>query len=91
MAKPCECKKGERILLVEGKNDCHVIRMLWKEYKLPENQFCINECGGDENIFPELEIHIKADLQSRPKMIGIVLDADIPENKNLILRLGGSS
>jgi 5S rRNA maturation endonuclease (ribonuclease M5) len=24
---PCQCEKGERVLLVEGKNDCHVIRM----------------------------------------------------------------
>ena len=78
---PCQCKKGERVLLVEGKNDCHVIRMLCKEHQLSESLFCIYDCGGDEKVLPELEIRIKKDLQSRPKVIGIVLDADMPEDK----------
>jgi len=78
---PCQCKKGERVLLVEGKNDCHVIRMLCKEHQLPESLFGIYDCGGDENVLPELEIRLKTDLQLRPKVIGIVLDADIPEDK----------
>ncbi|HAI69373.1 MAG TPA: hypothetical protein DCM38_08055 [Gammaproteobacteria bacterium] len=78
---PCQCKKGERVLLVEGKNDCHVIRMLCKEHQLSENLFCIYDCDGDENVLPELEIRINQDLQLRPKVIGIVLDADMPEEK----------
>ncbi len=36
-AEPCKCK--------EGKNDCHVIRMLCKEHQLSEELFCIHECG----------------------------------------------
>jgi hypothetical protein len=78
---PCQCKKGERVLLVEGKNDCHVIRMLCKAHDLPESSFCIYDCGGDDNVLPELELRIQSDLQLRPKVIGIVLDADMPEDK----------
>ncbi|EDN65659.1 conserved hypothetical protein [Beggiatoa sp. PS] len=49
--------------------------------------FCIYNCDGDENLLYELEIRLKADLQQRPKIIGIVLDADIPENQpNLMAR-----
>jgi len=28
----CQCKKGERVLLVEGKNDCHVIMHLCRAH-----------------------------------------------------------
>jgi hypothetical protein len=84
---PCRCKKGERVLLVEGKNDCHVIRMLCKEHNLSEDLFCIYECGGDDHVIPELELRIQTDLQLRPKIIGIVLDADMPEDKpDIMLR-----
>jgi len=78
---PCQCKKGTHVLLVEGKNDCHVIRMLCKEHQLSESLFCIYECGGDDYVLPELELRIQSDLQLRPKVIGIVLDADMPEDK----------
>ena len=77
----CQCKKGEHVLLVEGKNDCHVIMHLCKQHQLPQTLFCTYDCNGDENLLLELERRLKEDLQLRPKVIGIVLDADIPENK----------
>jgi hypothetical protein len=82
---PCQCERGKQILLVEGKNDCHVIMHLCKAHKLPDALFCIRDCNGDENLLLELEARIQQ--TDRPEAIGIVLDTDIPEEKpNLTAR-----
>ena len=48
------CKsEAERVLLVEGKDDCHVILALAQYYRLPEN-FGIYECGNDANVLKRL-------------------------------------
>ena len=49
------CKsEAERVLLVEGKDDCHVILALAQYYQLAEN-FGIYECGNDAESFETLE------------------------------------
>ena len=48
------CKsEAERVLLVEGKDDCHVILALAQYYQLAEN-FGIYECGSDERVLKRL-------------------------------------
>jgi hypothetical protein len=71
------CKhEGNRVLLVEGKNDCHVILALCSQYKLAET-FGIHECGSDISLLKRLNALI---LQpDSPEIIGIVLDADSPD------------
>ncbi|RKZ82057.1 MAG: hypothetical protein DRR19_21270 [Candidatus Parabeggiatoa sp. nov. 1] len=77
MAKtPCKCEKGERVLLVEGKDDCHVIMHLCQAHNLLET-FCIHDCNGYEKVLKVLWDRLQRSPQSRPKIIGIVLDADI--------------
>lgn len=68
------CKhEGKRVLLVEGKDDCHVILALCAHYKVPET-FGIYECGNDISLLKRLNASI---LQpGSPEIIGIVLDAD---------------
>ena len=66
---------SEHILLVEGKDDLHVIVHLWKVYELPENHFEAIDCESyDKLLNDHLEPRFKA--SSPPKILGIVVDAD---------------
>jgi hypothetical protein len=70
------CKhKGNRVLLVEGKNDCHVIGALCQAHDLPET-FGIYQCDGDDKLFKRLDALIPSE---NIEIIGIVLDADNPD------------
>jgi len=68
------CKsRAERVVLVEGKDDCHVIIALAQYYRLPEN-FGIYECGSDEMVLKRLNALIPSPQPVRPLAIGVVLD-----------------
>ena len=71
------CKyKGERVLLVEGKNDCHVVLALCAYNSLPE-KFGIYQCENDLGILKRLNaLIIQPDP---PESIGVVIDADAPD------------
>lgn len=70
------CKfKGEKVLLVEGKNDCHVVLALCKFHNVPE-VFGIHECENDEGVLRRLNALIPS--PEPPKTIGVILDADNP-------------
>ncbi len=69
------CKsEAEQVLLVEGKDDCHVILALAQYYRLAEN-FGIYECGNDARVLQRLNALIPSPDPVRPKAIGVVLDA----------------
>lgn len=70
--------EGSNVLLVEGKNDCHVIMALCGYYKIPEN-FGIDECGGYDGVLKKLVSLIMS--HDPPDIIGVVLDADYPDIK----------
>ena len=72
MKDPCKYK-GQKILLVEGKNDCHVILALCKAHKVPET-FGIFKCGSDEKVLKQLNARISQ--PEPPTTIGVVLDVD---------------
>ncbi len=72
MKIPCK-DKSEQVLLVEGKNDCHVIMALCKQFSLPE-QFGIFDCEGDIKVLKRLNALIPG--PDPPKTIDILLDAD---------------
>ena len=75
MKDPCK-HEGKKVLLVEGKDDCHVIMALCSYYNIPET-FGIYECGNDISLLKRLNALI---LQpDPPEAIGIVLDADYPD------------
>jgi len=71
---PDICKyKGKKVLLVEGKNDCHVVLALCEYNALPEN-FGIYQCENDIGILKRLNALI---IQPNPpESIGIIIDAD---------------
>jgi hypothetical protein len=69
------CKsEAERVLLVEGKDDCHVVLALAQYYQLPEN-FGIFECGSDEKVLKRLNALIPKSDPGKPQAVGVVLDA----------------
>ena len=71
--------QAKRILLVEGKNDLHVVAHLWKSNELPERHFEIIECGSDNKLLDKLKELLSASEESRPEKLGVVLDADSQE------------
>lgn len=71
------CKyNGDRVLLVEGKNDCHVILALC-QYNSLQEEFGIYQCESDIGLLKRLNaLIIKPEP---PESIGIVIDADYPD------------
>jgi len=73
----CNCKsEDERLLLVEGVNDCHAIFQLMCLVHKTGPVFGIHECGNDENVLESLAARL---VSSAPKQktLGVVLDSDV--------------
>jgi len=70
------CKQDrDKILLVEGDNDCHVVMALCKAHNVPQT-FGIYQCGSDIGVLKRLNALILR--PNPPQVIGIMLDADSP-------------
>lgn len=70
------CKQDtDKVLLVEGIDDCHVVMALCAAHQVPEN-FGIYECNGDTKVLKRLNALIVR--PEPPQIIGVMLDADSP-------------
>jgi hypothetical protein len=70
------CKQDtDKVLLVEGDNDCHVVMALCKAHNVPET-FGIYQCGSDVGVLKRLNALIIR--PNPPQVIGVILDADKP-------------
>jgi len=70
------CKQDtDKVLLVEGHNDCHVVMSLCAAHAVPET-FGIYQCGGSTEVLKRLNALIVR--PNPPQVIGIMLDADSP-------------
>lgn len=69
---PCK-HQGRRVLLVEGRNDCHVVMALCAAHDFPEI-FGVYECGSD--ILAVKRLNALVSQPDPPEVIGLVLDAD---------------
>ncbi len=67
--------KGPKVLLTEGKNDCHVILSLCSFHDIPEN-FGFFDCGSDDLVLKKMSALIAGSEEM--DTIGIILDADNP-------------
>ena len=68
------CKyEGDKVLLVEGSDDCHVVLALRDAHQVAV-QFGIYECGGDDLLLKRLNALVVQ--PDPPSVIGAVLDAD---------------
>ncbi|RRO00976.1 DUF3226 domain-containing protein [Pectobacterium aquaticum] len=73
-------KTASRMLLAEGKNDCHVIWALCAKHSVPKN-FAVHDCESDERALKKMSALISS--SQKLEVIGIVIDAD---NPNLIAK-----
>ncbi|MDF5728276.1 MAG: hypothetical protein PUP92_09620 [Rhizonema sp. PD38] len=64
-----------KVLLVEGIDDCHVVMALCAAHQVPEI-FGLYECNGDKNVLKRLNALIVR--PNHPQVIGVILDADSP-------------
>lgn len=62
------------VLLVEGKDDQHVIWALLEHYRVPDT-FIVNDCDGIENLLREVSLRLTTPTMY--KCIGVVMDADV--------------
>ena len=70
------CKsKAQRVLLVEGPDDCHVVMALCAEHQIPET-FGIFSCDNYEQVL--IRANALTLSSERPTHIGILVDADTP-------------
>ena len=65
----------DKVLLVEGDNDCHVVMSLCAAHTVPET-FGIYQCGSDKGVLKRLNALIIR--PNPPQIIGVMLDADNP-------------
>ncbi|MDB9314095.1 hypothetical protein PN462_13370 [Spirulina sp. CS-785/01] len=74
------CKQDtDKVLLVEGDNDCHVVMALCAAHNVPE-VFGIYQCGSDIGVLKRLNALIVR--PNPPQVIGVLLDADQPSTEN---------
>ena len=70
------CKQDtNKVLLVEGDTDCHVVMALCQAHNVPEI-FGIYQCGSDDGVLKRLNGLITR--PDPPQVIGVMLDADNP-------------
>lgn len=67
-------------LLVEGKDDQHVIWALCEKFQLTQN-FDVIDCNGISNLYQQLPVRFK---QSGVETIGIIIDADTNINERCL-------
>ena len=68
------CKQEtDKVLLVEGVNDCHVVLALRKAHNVPDT-FGIYQCGSARDVQKQLNALIIG--SNPPQVIGVMLDAD---------------
>jgi hypothetical protein len=65
----------DKVLLVEGDNDCHVVMALCAAHTVPK-AFGIYQCGSDVGVLKRLNALIIS--PNPPQVIGVMLDADKP-------------
>ena len=79
------------VLLVEGTNDLHVVKIICGNYKIPE-VFDVETCGSYDSVLKQLEIRLKSPLMY--ERMGVLVDADCDVEsswdaiRNRLLRTG---
>ncbi|MEG3440134.1 DUF3226 domain-containing protein [Pannus brasiliensis CCIBt3594] len=70
------CKQDtDKVLLVEGDNDCHVVLALCKAHNVPET-FGIYQCGGSDKVKLLKRLNALIVRPEPPRVIGVMIDAD---------------
>lgn len=67
--------KGPKVLLVEGKNDAHLISALCNHFQVPQ-VFGLYNCESDGQVLRRLNVLLISSEEL--EVIGVILDADAP-------------
>ncbi len=84
-------EKFNKIILVEGKDDLHVLYALCEKYTIPET-FDLVDCEGIENLISQIPVRLRLGVES----LGIIVDADTNLDgrrtsiKNILIQFGFS-
>lgn len=70
-------KRFNKLLLVEGNDDMHVMLAICKKFDIGHN-FEIVDCKGIDNLYPQIPVRFK---ESGINTVGIIIDADIDLQK----------
>ena len=55
-----ECKIKDKVLLLEGKNDCHVVKHILRKHEINiQESFALFDCGNHEDVLKNLPAKIK--------------------------------
>lgn len=68
---------GPKVVLTEGKNDCHVILALCLAHNVPKS-FGFYDCGSDDLVLKRLSALLALTGSEKLQTICVVLDADNP-------------
>lgn len=71
--------KNNQFLLVEGKDDQHVIYALCEKFQVPET-FQVIDSKGIENLLNQISVRLKSGINS----LGIIIDADLDLNSRYL-------
>lgn len=66
-------RHNNKKLLVEGKNDEHVLYALCQRYNFPKEAFAIRSCEGVDKLLEQLPVELKS---SGLETLGVIIDAD---------------
>lgn len=69
-------RNSDNILLVEGSDDCNIIKKFCEDNSINKNSFGFCNCRTDSQVLLELDAKLKSSPDIRPKTIGVILDAD---------------
>ena len=85
-----DCKsEHERLLLVEGVNDCHSVFHLFWMFQRADPNFGFHECGNDNGVLDSLAARLVSS-RHKQKILGLILDSDMegpPPNEVIASRL----
>jgi hypothetical protein len=65
----------DKVLLVEGDNDCHVVMALCQAHNVPET-FGIYQCGGSDKVKILKRLNALIVRPEPPQVIGVMIDID---------------
>lgn len=69
----CDCAN---ILLVEGSDDCNIIKKFCQNNGIKNDSFSFCNCHSDNKVLQKLDAKLKVAPDIRAKIIGVILDAD---------------
>lgn len=70
-------RNSDNILLVEGSDDCNIIKKFCEDNSINKNSFGFCKCGADNKVLKKIDALTRTSgPENKVKIIGVILDAD---------------